>query len=119
MTAAAHVGQAAAFATGRQAALTLWLPVVVPLVTGMLRDCDHCLQNYLLSLPLVPGILVPVLLGLDDALFFVVGGAATLLCFATVWAVLQLPSPWHRVLQVVVVLAVTAESIGYATALRA
>lgn len=110
----------AAPAAARQAALTLWLPVLVPPVTGMLRDCSHCVQSYLQSAVLVPGILVPVLLRLDDAWFGVVGGAATLLLFACLWLLLlELPRRWGWFVQAVVVLAITFEAIGFAHALRA
>ncbi|MBL8730463.1 MAG: hypothetical protein JNM25_18740 [Planctomycetes bacterium] len=120
MTSAADARLAAALDTGRQAALTLWLPVLVPLVTGMLGDCDHCLRGYLLSSALVPGVIVPALLQLDDAAFFVVGGGATLLLFAALWWSLhRLAAPWNRVLQAVVGLAIAAEAIGFANALRA
>jgi len=120
VTTTAETKLAAAIDAGKRAALTLWLPVLVPLVTGMLRDCDHCVQSYLLSCVLVPGVIVPVLLQLDDALFCVVGGATTLLLFVGLWAaVLELPRWWRWALQAVVVLAITAESIGFAHALRA
>lgn len=110
----------AAVRSGRVAAGTLWLPVLVPLLTGMLRDCDHCLQNYLLCCVLVPGILAPVLLGLDDAWFVVVGGATTLVLFVGLWVALhELPRWWRWALQAVVVLAISFEAIGFAHALRA
>ena len=103
-----------------RAVLVVWLPALVPIATGTLRGCGHCLQSYLLSLPLVPGVLAPVLLGLDDAVFFVVAGVVTLLVFVvTALAVYELPRPLARVVELVVVLAVAFEAIGYANALRA
>lgn len=120
MTAAAGPRIADGPHDARDAALSLWLPCLLPLVTGMLRDCDHCATAYLLSLPLVPGLLVPGLLRLDDAAFFVVGGAATLLFYAGVVVLLRrLPRPWRLLAQAAVVLAVLVASIGYANALRA
>jgi len=117
---AAAVRLAGAVHHAKVAALTLWLPVLVPLLTGMLRDCGHCVQSYLLSYVLVPGILVPALLHLDDAAFVVVGGLTTVLLFAGLWrALCRLSAPWNRALQAVVVLAIAVESIGYAHALRA
>ncbi len=102
------------------AAITLWLPALVPIVTGMLRECEHCAQSYLLCLPLVPGILVPTLLRLDDAWFFVVAGLCTLLLFAGLaFALHRLRRPLAFALQVAVVLAVTAEAIGFTNLLRA
>ncbi len=103
-----------------RAAAVSWLPALAPIVTGMLRDCGQCLQAYLLSLPLVPGILAPVLLGLDDTLFFVAGGAATLALFGGLTVALrELPRALGLALQATVVLGVAFAAIGYANALRA
>ncbi|MFY9343075.1 MAG: hypothetical protein WAT39_11330 [Planctomycetota bacterium] len=103
-----------------QAACTVWLPVLTPVVTGMLRGSTHAQQMYLLSFPLVPGILVPVLLNLDDAWFFIAGGVVTLALFAVVvLALRELPRKFGFAVQAVVVLAVAAEAIGYTNALRA
>ena len=105
--------------SAKVAAITLWGPALVPLVTGMLRECGHCTQSYLLSLPLVPGIIVPVVLRLDDAGFFVVGGVCTLLAWSGLAVALQrLRRPFAAALQVAVVLAVAAEAIGFAKLLR-
>jgi hypothetical protein len=104
----------------QRAACTLWLPVLVPVVTGMLRDCSHCLTNYLLCSPLVPGILVPVLCNLDGAAFFVVGGVMTLLLFALVALLLrELPRGFGYVAQAIVTVLIAFEAIGFAGALRA
>lgn len=102
------------------AALTLWVPVLVPIVTGMLGGSSHALQNYLLCLPLVPGIIVPTLLQLDDAWYMIVAGLATLLLFAVVcWLLSRLRRGPAIAVQVAVVLAVTFEAIGFANALLA
>ena len=102
------------------AALTLWLPVLVPIVTGMLGGSRHAFESYLLCLPLVPGILVPTLLQLDDAPYMIVAGLATLLLFALVcWALARLPRRPAITVQVAVVLAVTFEAIGFANSLLA
>lgn len=107
-------------AVGARAALVLWLPVLLPLVTGMLHEEAHVASTYLLSAPLVPGILVPVLLQLDGAWFFVVGGLVTALLFAALcWGLARLPRPWALALQVAIVLLVAFEAVGYANALRA
>lgn len=120
MNAAALDGDRDAFATGRTAALALWLPVLAPLAAGMFRDCGHCAVTYLLSLPLVPGTIVPALLRLDDAAFVAVAGLATLAAFAGVWWLLaRLRRPWTWVVQAIVALLVAFEAIGYANALRA
>src|SRR5690606_28139383 len=109
-----------AFAAGRTAALALWLPALVPLVGGLLGACAQCTATYLLSLPLVPGTIVPALLRLDDAAFVAVAGLATLAAFAGVWWLLaRLRRPWTWVVQAIVALLVAFEAIGYANALRA
>lgn len=102
------------------AACTLWLPALVPLVAGLLRDCSHCFWSYVAMLPLVPGVAVPAALGLDDAWFFVTAGLLALLLFALLVAALQrLPRAYGIGLRAVVVLGVAAEAIGLAQALRA
>ena len=103
-----------------RAAATLWIPVLVPVVTGMLHECSHCQTTYLLCLPLVPGIVVPVLCNQDDAWFFVVGAVVTLAMFGVTALLLrELPRGLGHVVQAIVVLLIAAESIGFANALRA
>lgn len=102
------------------AAATLWLPVLLPVVTGMLRDCGHCLGNYLWSLPMVPGALAAVLSGLDGAWFFVVGGAVTLLLFLVLFLLLrELPRRLGFVAQGITAVLIGLEAVGFAMALRA
>jgi len=102
------------------AAASLWLPVLLPVVTGMLRDCGHCLGNYLRSLPMVPGVLAAVLCGLDGAWFFAVGGAVTLLLFGVLLLLLrELPRRLGWVAQGIVAVLVLFEAVGFAMALRA
>jgi hypothetical protein len=103
-----------------RAALVVWLPALAPLASGTLRGCGDCQTRYLLALPTVPGVLVPVLCGLDDAWFFLAGGVAALGLFGLVALCLhELPRLPARVVQVLVVLAVAGEAIGFAHALRA
>jgi hypothetical protein len=106
-------------ALGR-AALVVWLPVLVPIVTGMLRDCGHCQSTYWMTSPMVPGVLVPVLLRSEDAGFVGVGVLATL-AFHGVVAVLlrELPRAAGVVVQGIVALAVAGEAVAFAYALRA
>ncbi len=102
------------------AVLTLWLPVLVPLVTGMLRDSDHAFWSYVWMFPLVPGAIVPALLGLDGAWFFVAAGIAALTLFAGLWLALRaLPPLLRGVLRAAVVFGVAFEAIGFANLLRA
>lgn len=103
-----------------RAAATVWLPTLAPVVTGMLSGCGHCATNYWLSLPTVPGLLAPVLLQLEDAPFFVVGGLVALLLFAlTALLLRELPAKLGYAAQAVVALAVALESVGVAAAMRA
>ncbi|MCA8950521.1 MAG: hypothetical protein KDE27_13535 [Planctomycetes bacterium] len=64
------------------AALTPWPPALLPYWFGPLRECGGCVATYTMCLPLMPAIAAPIVLGLDDVLFFVVGGGATALLFA-------------------------------------
>lgn len=101
------------------AAATLWLPTLLPALAGMLADCGHCATNYWLSLPVAPGLLAPVALGLDDAAFFVVGGVATLALFGVVAIVLLEAPRWLAVAtNAAAALLSAATALGYAHALR-
>lgn len=103
-----------------RAACTVWLPTLAPLVAGMLSGCGHCATNYWLSLPTVPGLLVPALLQLQGAPFFVVGGLVALLLFAlTALLLRELPAKLGYAAQAIVALAVAFESVGIAAAMRA
>jgi hypothetical protein len=103
-----------------RAVCALWLPVLVPIATGVLRGCGHCQTSYVLSVPVVPGVLVPAMLGLDDAAFVVVAGAATLAAFAVLTIALhELPRWLGHVVQGLAAVLVAFEAIGYAHALRA
>jgi hypothetical protein len=105
-------------ALGRSAA-TVWTPALVPVVTGMLHECSHCQTTYLLSLPLVPGMVVPVLLRLDDAWFVVGGAVATLVVFGVTALMLrELPRALGYVVQAIVALLIAFEAIGFANSLR-
>jgi len=116
---AAEVRLASGAHAAKIAALLLWVPVLVPIATGMLRD-SYAFQTYLLCLPLVPGILVPTLLQLDGAWYMIVAGLATLLLFAVVcWLLSRLRRRPAIAVQVAVVLAVTFEAIGFANSLLA
>jgi hypothetical protein len=103
-----------------RAATVLWLPPLVPVGLGLLADCGHCGATYLLLLPIVPGVLVPVLLGLDDAWFGIAGAAVTLALFGVVAVALrELPRALAIATQALVSAAVAFEAIGLAYALRA
>jgi hypothetical protein len=102
------------------AALWTWLPALLPVGLGLLQGCDHCLSNYWRSLPIVPGVIGPVLLHLDGAWFFVVGGALALaLCSLLALLLRELPPGVAWVPRVVVAGVVALQGIGFAMALRA
>jgi len=102
-----------------RAAATLWLPTLLPVLTGALADCGHCATSFWRSLPVVPGLLAPVAMGLDDAAFFVAGGAATLALFGVVVLALVEAPRWLAVAaQAAVALLSGLTALGYAHALR-
>jgi hypothetical protein len=118
------VGAEGAVRSWRRAAclagLSVWLPVLVPVCFGLLRDCGHCARTYWLCSALVPGLLPSVLLQLDDAVFFVVAAAVTLGLFGGLAVALrELPRPWHWVAQGPVAVVSTLSALGFAMALRA
>ncbi len=100
--------------------MTLYLPCLCPVLLGVLRECSHCMQTYLKLYVIVPGVIVPVLLQLDDVWFGVGGAAATLLAFSALYLAARELPPWMlRAVQVVAVLLVAVEAVGLAYALRA
>ena len=101
------------------AAVPVWLPTLTPFGLGMLRESEHAAASYAKCLPIVPGVLVPLLMELPGAWFFAVGGLATLV-LASVLAVAlrELPRPWSFAAQGVVALAVSAEAVGFASLLQ-
>lgn len=104
---------------GATAAATVWLPTLLPVLVGTLADCGHCATSYWRSLPVVPGLLAPAALGLDDAAFFVAGGAATLALLGLVAMARREAPPWLVVVaQVAVALCSGLTALGYAHALR-
>lgn len=103
-----------------RAALTVWLPTLVPIVAGMLSGCGHCASTYGRMLPIVPGVLVPVVAGLEHTAFVVVGAVVALALFAlTALLLRELPRRLGYFAQGVVALAVAGEAIALAVAMRA
>lgn len=101
------------------AALTSWGPCLVPFVAGPLHECSHCVHTYAVCLPIVPGVIVPVLCNLDDAWFFVAGALVALAVFSTLTFVLrELPRPWSLGVQAIAALAIGAEAYGFASLVR-
>ena len=98
---------------------TLWLPCLLPVLLGMLRDCSHCLSTYAKLFAMVPGVLLPILLELEDGWFVLGGAGATLSLLVGLYlAARELPRPGLYALQVVVLVAVSVEATLLATLLR-
>lgn len=103
----------------RDVALVLWLPALLPLLCGQLRDCQHCVREYLALLPIVPGVIVPVLLDLRGAWWLVVG-ALPVFAMGFVLYLLwrEAPRAVCAVAAVVVAVVVAAQGFGLCFALR-
>jgi hypothetical protein len=99
------------------AAVVLWAPVATPLL--VLGDW-HGGAAYFHWLPIVPAVLAPALLHLDGVWFAVAGGIGTLLLFVMLFACERdLPLGLRWLVRAVAMLAVAAEAVGFAAALRA
>ena len=93
------------------AALTLWVPALLPYWIGPLSECDHCIETYSMCLPLVPAAIVPTLLYLDDAVWVVVAAVAVLAMLGGLTLALRrLRPPWSAALQTAVILLVGLEA---------
>ena len=102
------------------AALTLWVPALLPYLIGPLRECDHCMATYAMCLPIVPGIFLPIVFALDDAPFALVGALTTLSMLGGLAAAMRyLSLPWSRAAQTAVILAVGFVAMVFSTLLRA
>jgi hypothetical protein len=101
------------------AALTIWGPCLAPFVAGPLRECDHCVGTYAACLPIVPGVILPVLCNFQSAWFFVAAALVTLALLGVLsLALRELPRPWSLGVQAVVAVAIGAEACGFASLLR-
>jgi hypothetical protein len=101
-------------------AATVWLPCALPLALGILRDSPHHVWTYVAWMPLVPGFLPAVALELDDGWFVVGAAVPTIVLCAWVYTALRTwPPALHRLVQGIVIVAVSLEAIGFAYALRA
>lgn len=102
------------------AAATLWLPTAAPMVLGIMRDSHSAATSYLLFLPTIPGVIFPVLLGLDDLWFVLAAAAPTLAALAALYAAArELPRRWLHAAQGLAMALVALEAIGFAHALCA
>lgn len=103
-----------------EAAAVLWLPALVPLLTGMLRDDSHVFWTYVAMLPVVPGTIVAALLQAQGAWFVVAAAVPTLLLGVVLYAVGREAPRWLLVgCHGLVAALLVAEAVGLAYALRA
>jgi hypothetical protein len=101
------------------AAGTVWVPTAVPLAFGMLGESSSALR-YLLFLPAIPGVITPVLRGLDGFWFVLAAVVPTLLAFGGLAvAVRRLPRALLHIVQGLLMTLIALEAIGFANALRA
>lgn len=99
----------------------VYLPQFVGLVAGPVRDCGHCVTMFYKLFPIVPGILAPTLLRLEDAAWVVGAGAVTLLILGALYAALRRatgPRAWW-IAGALVCPASALQSYGLACALAA
>ena len=81
--------------------------------------CGHCLSTYAKLFAMVPGVLLPILLELEDGWFVLGGAGATLSLLVGLYLPApELPRPGLYALQVVVLVAVSVEATLLATLLR-
>ncbi len=101
-----------------RAAIALYAPAVAPFLLSPLAECSHCVQNYLLLLPVMPGILAGAWCR-DGVTFVVLALVATLLALGLVTLLVALAGrrwPW---VAVPVAVITGAEAIGLGYLLRA
>jgi hypothetical protein len=98
------------------AVLVLWLPTLVPLWLGPLQGLSHgVVADYLRTVPVLPGVLLPVLLHAQGAWFWFEGAIATMTVFLVFsLAMRELPRPWSIALQAAVAGGVLAEAMVFA-----
>lgn len=97
------------------AALTVWLPCLLPVLFGMLWQSGSALSIYAQCLPIIPGGIFAVLLDCRGAWFFVGAAVPTLLLLmAMFFACLRLPARWAHALQGLVIVAVALEAFLFA-----
>lgn len=102
------------------AALTLWVPALVPYWIGPLTESSHSIEAYTLLLPLVPGVIVPTVMRLDGVAWGAVGVLATLLMLGGLTLVLRrLSYPGSSIVQTITILLVSVEAFGFSMLLRA
>ncbi|MGE3175459.1 MAG: hypothetical protein AB7O97_22745 [Planctomycetota bacterium] len=102
----------------RHAALALWLPALLPFAIGPLRECDHCVRQYLLWAPVGPGILPAVAFTQGTLGMVAVAAVTTLLLLAGLTAGIRaLGRHWPWAALVAFALC-GAEAVAFSRALR-
>lgn len=99
-------------------ALVWWGGSFAAFVFSPLAECSHCVQSYLMMLPVQPGILLAALCGTDGLGFAVTAGAITLvLLLVTAVLLRELGVRWW-VAAVPLALLAAAQGIAFGYALR-
>ena len=99
-----------------RAALAWWGGTWLPLLLGPLGDCGHCVQIYLLTLPVQPGVIFAVILSCSGFEFGLVAGIATMALVAGSASLMR--GPRWALLAIPICLAETAFAFGLAAMLR-
>lgn len=103
------------------AAATLWVPVLAPVVLGMIaHGSSRAATTFWLSFPIVPGVLAAVLARADGAWFVFAALLSTLALFLGLYlAAREAPPRLLYAIELAVVLLVGFEAIGFLCALQA
>jgi hypothetical protein len=99
-----------------RAVLAWWAGTWLPLVLGPLGDCGHCVQIYLLTLPVQPGVIFAVMLSCSGFEFGLVAGIATIALVAGSASLMR--GPRWALLAIPICVAQTAFAFGLAAMLR-
>jgi hypothetical protein len=88
----------------------------LPLLLGPLGECAHCVQLYLLTLPVQPGVIFAVMLSCSGFEFGLVAGMATMALVAGSASLMR--GPRWALLAIPICVAETAFAFGLAAMLR-
>lgn len=100
-----------------RATATLWLPWLAAFVASPLTECGHCVRNYVMLLPVFPGLAAGMWLGASVAGFAVAAVAALSLLGVVATGVGLAGRRWPLVAVPFAALA-TAQAIGLGYLLR-
>lgn len=101
----------------------VYLPQLVPLMVGPLRECDHCVENYAKLFPLIPGAFAALLtgrisgeLGVESAI--AAGIVAVALLFVA-YLCMRAESPTRQITSALIMILLALQAAGVASMLRA